>query len=269
MFYRASAAVHSALRAALLPACACCLAGLDDPKGCYGQSAAKQEAPPGAKSETKVEVLRHAVFFEFKASSAPEDVDQVVEAFRALPSKIKEIREFQSGQNISRSELNDGLTHCFLLTFKDEAGRAAYLPHPAHKAFGAVLRPHLDHVFVVDYWGRARAIRFDKELKHAVFFKFKDNTSDVEVRAVENGLAGLPSKIDAIKAFEWGTNNSPETHDESFTHCFLFTFDSEAGLKEYASHPAHTAAANELKPKVEKIRVLDFWADDVLPSEIP
>ena len=70
-----------------------------------------------------------------------------------------------------------------------------------------------------------------KELKHAVFVKFKDDTSDDDVRKIEDGLAELPSKIDAIKSFEWGRNNSPETHDQGFTHCFMFTFDSEEGLK--------------------------------------
>jgi hypothetical protein len=104
-----------------------------------------------------------------------------------------------------------------------------------------------------------------KELKHAVFFKFKDGTSDEEIRAVESGLAGLPAKIDTIKAFEWGTNNSPETHDQGFTHCFMFTFESEEGLKEYADHPAHVGEAQKLIPKMEKIRVIDFWADDASP----
>ena len=33
-----------------------------------------------------------------------------------------------------------------------EADRAVYLPHPDHKAFGAVLGPHLDDVLVLDYW---------------------------------------------------------------------------------------------------------------------
>jgi hypothetical protein len=73
----------------------------------------------------------------------------------------------------------------------------------------------------------------------------------------------MAAKIDAIKAFEWGTNNSPETHDQGFTHCFMLTFDSAEGLKEYAEHPAHVAEAEKLFPKVEKIRVLDFWADEV------
>ena len=36
------------------------------------------------------------------------------------------------------------------LTLKDAAGRKAYLPHPAHKAFGKLLGPHLDKVLVID-----------------------------------------------------------------------------------------------------------------------
>ena len=74
------------------------------------------------------------------------------EAFRALPSKIKEIKGFEWGINNSPEKLNEGLTHCFFLTFDSEKGRDIYLPHPAHKAFGAILKPYLDKVVVVDYW---------------------------------------------------------------------------------------------------------------------
>ena len=35
-------------------------------------------------------------------------------------------------------------THCFLITFPSEEARAAYLPHPAHKEFVALLRPYLE-----------------------------------------------------------------------------------------------------------------------------
>ena len=97
-------------------------------------------------------VLRHAVFFSFKEESSDEDIQRIVDAFRELPSKIEEIVDFEWGTNNSLEGLDDGLTHCFILTFKDEAGRAAYLPHDAHKAFGNVLRGHNDKVFVIDYW---------------------------------------------------------------------------------------------------------------------
>jgi hypothetical protein len=228
---------------------------------CFGQPTAQQTEAAESSLSQADKVLRHAVFFKFKPTSAKADVDRVVEAFRALPSKIKEIREFQWGENISRFEGDDRFTHCFLLTFADEAGRNAYLPHSDHKAFGSVVGPHLAGVFVIDYWGRPQQARLEKELKHAVFVKFKQGTSEADVQEVEAALAGLSGKIDAIKAFEWGTNNSPETHDQGFTHCFMFTFDSEEGLKEYADHPDHRAVAAELLAKIEKIRVIDFWAE--------
>ena len=37
---------------------------------------------------------------------------------------------------------------------KQTANRDACLPHPDHTAFGALLRPHLEKVLVVDDWLR-------------------------------------------------------------------------------------------------------------------
>ena len=266
MFSHAPVAIGSTWKATVVFACFYQLATLLVPPMCYGQSTRQKQETAGSGTGDKEQVLRHVVFFGFKSTSTKKDIDDVVAAFRALPSKIKAIRRFQWGEKINRSGLADGLTHCFLLTFEDEDGRAAYLPHPDHKAFGAALGPHLDKVFVIDYWGRPQTKRAEKELKHAVFFKFKDGTSEDDVRAVEEALAELPSEIDAVKAFEWGKNNSPESHDEGFTHCFMFTFDSEEDLKEYVVHPAHRVAADALRLKMEKIRVIDFWAVDVSSS---
>jgi quinol monooxygenase YgiN len=106
-----------------------------------------QAAPP-----TEGKLLRHMVMFQFKADAKPEQVDTVVKAFAALPSKIKEIHAFEWGTNNSPEGLNKGLTHCFLVTFKSEEARAAYLPHPAHQEFVTLLKPILQEVTVVDYW---------------------------------------------------------------------------------------------------------------------
>lgn len=103
-------------------------------------------------TSTPAKQLRHVVLFKFKESSSPEDIKKVEDAFRALPSKIKEIKGFEWGTNNSPENLNQGFTHSFLLTFDSEEDRNAYLPHPAHKEFGKALGPHLDKVLVVDYW---------------------------------------------------------------------------------------------------------------------
>ena len=220
-----------------------------------------EKEPAASKTELDSrKALRHAVFFSFKASSTDEDIQGVADAFAALPSKIDVITDFQWGLNNSPEGLDDGFTHCFLLSFADEAGRDAYIPDPAHSGeFADVLRPHMKDVFVFDYWGTNPETEIEKELKHAVFFKFKDDASPEDVKKIEEAFAALPSKIDSIKAFEWGTNNSPEGKDDGFTHCFMVTFDSEAGREAYLPHADHKAFVEILKPVLDKVRVLDFW----------
>ncbi len=100
----------------------------------------------------KKDKLRHVVLFKFKDASSAEDVKMVESAFRALPNTISEIKSYEWGINNSPEGLNQGLTHCFFLTFADEASRDAYLIHPDHKKFGKMLGPHLEKVTVVDYW---------------------------------------------------------------------------------------------------------------------
>ncbi|MBI1295012.1 Dabb family protein [bacterium] len=99
-------------------------------------------------------LLRHVVLFKFKEGTTPEQIAQVEDAFRALPAKIDVIHDFEWGTDVSVEGIARGFTHCFFLTFQSEEDRAVYLPHPEHKAFGAVLRPHLDQVLVLDYWAK-------------------------------------------------------------------------------------------------------------------
>jgi len=97
-------------------------------------------------------LLRHVVLFKFKEGTAGADIKKVEDAFRALPSKIKEIKSLEWGTNNSPENINQGFTHCFFVTFSSEQDRAVYLPHPAHKEFGKILGPYLDKVLVLDYW---------------------------------------------------------------------------------------------------------------------
>ena len=96
--------------------------------------------------------LRHVVLFGFKATATPEQIEEVEQAFCALPAKISEIRDFEWGTDVSVENLAQGYTHCFLVTFLSEADRDIYLPHPAHQAFVNLLQPHLEQALVVDYW---------------------------------------------------------------------------------------------------------------------
>lgn len=113
-------------------------------------SVSGQNMQPGKQDK----VLRHVVLFKFKDSASQNDIATVEKAFAALANKIELIKDFEWGTNNSPEGLDQGLTHCFLVTFASEEDRDAYLVHPDHKAFVTILRPHLDKATVVDYWTR-------------------------------------------------------------------------------------------------------------------
>lgn len=102
--------------------------------------------------KSKGSVLRHVVFFKFKPGTDDAKLKEIVDAFRALPSKIDAIKDFEYGTDVGVENLSKGFSHCFFVTFADEKGRDAYLPHAAHQEFVTLVKPHLDDVCVVDYW---------------------------------------------------------------------------------------------------------------------
>ena len=97
-------------------------------------------------------MLRHVVMFGWKEGTDTASINKIVNAFRALPSQIDLIKGLEWGTNNSPEKLNQGLTHCFFLSFTSEKDRDAYLVHPAHKAFVASLVPAPEKVTVLDYW---------------------------------------------------------------------------------------------------------------------
>lgn len=104
------------------------------------------------KPKKAASVLRHVVMFKFKDNATPAEVKKVEAAFSALAGKITQIKNFEWGVNNSPEKLNQGLTHCFLVTFHTTKDRDAYLVHPDHMAFVEVLKPHFDKATVLDYW---------------------------------------------------------------------------------------------------------------------
>jgi hypothetical protein len=95
--------------------------------------------------------FRHIVMFKFKDSATPAQIAAVEKAFGELPAKIDTITDYEWGTSESVEGKNEGLTHCFFVTFKDKAGLETYIPHPAHVAFKEILIPILDKALVFDY----------------------------------------------------------------------------------------------------------------------
>ncbi len=96
--------------------------------------------------------------------------------------------------------------------------------------------------------------------RHVVFFKFKDTATPEQVRHIEEEFRKLPSKMDFITGFEWGTNVSPENLNDGFTHCFFVSFKDKSGVDKYLPHAAHTEFVSILKPLLDKVCVVDYVA---------
>ncbi len=103
-------------------------------------------------------------------------------------------------------------------------------------------------------------------LRHVVLFKFKENTPDLKVQQLNKAFNALSKAISVVQDFEWGINKSPENFHQDFTHCYLVTFHSEEDRDTvYTPHPQHQAFVAQLQPYLEKVFVVDYWANSPIP----
>ena len=98
----------------------------------------------------------------------------------------------------------------------------------------------------------------NNSVQHIVLFKFKPETTEEKVKEIVAAFEALPSKISQIKGFQWGTNNSPETHAHGLTHAFILTFDSVKDRDAYLPHPAHGEFGKIVGPWIDQLTVVDF-----------
>ena len=104
-----------------------------------------------AENGSNVRKVRHVVCFQYKEGTTKEKIAEIGRAFRGLKGKISGIVSFEMGENDSPEGLNKGFTHCYIVTFENAAARKGYLPHPEHKKFVELLKPHMEDVFVIDF----------------------------------------------------------------------------------------------------------------------
>jgi hypothetical protein len=96
--------------------------------------------------------LQHVVCFKFKEAATKAQIEKLNKEFAALKEKIPGITGYEAGVNNSPEGLNKGFTHCYIITFKTEKDREAYLPHPEHQKFVTIVKEIVDDVFVIDFW---------------------------------------------------------------------------------------------------------------------
>jgi hypothetical protein len=97
-------------------------------------------------------VVRDVVLFQFKPTAPPREVEAVVQRFLSLPDEIPDIQSIEGGYNISPEKLSEGYTHVFVLTFRNQMARNAYLKHPARAEFVLSMADPLEKCIVIDYF---------------------------------------------------------------------------------------------------------------------
>lgn len=98
----------------------------------------------------------------------------------------------------------------------------------------------------------------DGPVRHVVWFKYNEGTSDEDLKKIVDAFSELPQKIEGIRSFEWGENSSPEGLSKGFKHCFLVTFDNAKRRDVYLDHEAHQEFVSILQPHLEEPMVIDY-----------
>ena len=125
---------------------------------CVHETETIRERPIAASTHATgrqpAQLLHHVVLMKFKEGTSAEQIRKIESAFCALPGKISAIYDLEWGTDVSVENLQQGFTHCFVVIFCNEAGRAEYLPHPAHQDLTELASPYIDKILVVDYWAK-------------------------------------------------------------------------------------------------------------------
>jgi len=97
----------------------------------------------------------------------------------------------------------------------------------------------------------------EKLLRHIILFKFKGDASGEQIAEAGKAFLALPEQVKTIHDVEFGNAiDEPET----YTHCLLVSFKSEADMKAYGEHPAHIAIGEKYGHLVQEVVGIDYWS---------
>jgi heme-degrading monooxygenase HmoA len=83
-------------------------------------------------------MIDHIVLVKFNESTTQNQLQEVVERFKALKSHLSGIVDLQAGLNFS--EKNQGYQVILTVRFEDRAALQAYGPNPEHQAVAAFIK---------------------------------------------------------------------------------------------------------------------------------
>jgi quinol monooxygenase YgiN len=94
-------------------------------------------------------MLKHVVFFKFKASKGEAEIEDLEQSLAALPSAIPEILSYQFGRDVVRSERS--YDFALVSSFKDFDSMQRYQQHPEHQVVLKKVNELCESVLAVDF----------------------------------------------------------------------------------------------------------------------
>jgi quinol monooxygenase YgiN len=94
-------------------------------------------------------MLKHVVFMKFKGGTQDSDIADLEKSLGALPAVISEIRGYEFGRDVVRSERS--YDFALVSTFENLDAMKAYQVHPDHLAVLAKVKDLCDGILAVDF----------------------------------------------------------------------------------------------------------------------
>lgn len=95
--------------------------------------------------------VQHMVILRFRPEVSAAEIDRIFDLIHGMRNRIPGIEYVAGGPYSSPEGFNQGYTHGFLVTFRDEAARDAYLPHPEHEVVRDAILAVMEHGVAFDF----------------------------------------------------------------------------------------------------------------------
>ncbi|MCX5847316.1 MAG: Dabb family protein [Deltaproteobacteria bacterium] len=94
-------------------------------------------------------MIKHIVFMKFKAGVTDKDIAVIEKGLAGLPGRIPEIKEYQFGRDIVRSERS--CDFALVSAFDDMEALKRYQVHPDHLPVVAKVKEFSESILAVDF----------------------------------------------------------------------------------------------------------------------
>ena len=94
-------------------------------------------------------MIKHIVFMKFKKGVTDKDIAELEKLMAGLPGRIPEIKEYQFGRDVVRSERS--YDFALVSAFDDLEALKRYQPHPDHQPVLAKVKEMSEAILAVDF----------------------------------------------------------------------------------------------------------------------